>query len=295
MKPSILWVAGTLLVATLVTVSVLADSAVPLRPIFGVGTPHAVPKFTAEQTIGDSQIIESNGNVGVGTGAPEGRLHVAANFPGSGPSEVIENADPSGDVALDFRSAGGLVGNVGLVNSGQPHFFLLENNPLGLNLTLAENGGNVGIGLQNPAVRLDVAGSGNFSGDLTVVGNLVVTGSKSSVAKMPDGRQLALYAVESTENWFEDFGADRLTAGASYVSLDPTFATTINAEMDYHVYLTPNGDCRGLYVAMKTPRGFEVREQSGGTSNVRFDYRIVARRRGYEDQRLEAVKHVAEH
>ena len=59
--------------------------------------------------------------------------------------------------------------------------------------------------------------------------------------------------------------------------------------MDYHVFLTPLGDCNGLYVTDKTATGFVVREFGGGISNVGFDYRIVAKRVGYEDQRMEVV------
>ena len=36
-------------------------------------------------------------------------------------------------------------------------------------------------------------------------------------------------------------------------------------------------DTRGLYVSLKTPSGFEVREAQGGRSSLPFDYRIVAR------------------
>ena len=66
----------------------------------------------------------------------------------------------------------------------------------------------------------------------------------------------------------------------------PTFAETVNTAMEYHVFLTPKGDCKGLYVANKTPAGFEVHELGGGQSNVAFDYRIVAHRKGYENVRL---------
>jgi hypothetical protein len=49
----------------------------------------------------------------------------------------------------------------------------------------------------------------------------------------------------------------------------------------------PNGDCRGLYVTNKSANSFAVRELGGGTSNVRFDYRIMAIRRKYETVRFE--------
>jgi hypothetical protein len=58
-------------------------------------------------------------------------------------------------------------------------------------------------------------------------------------------------------------------------------------EEPYHVYLTPLGDCNGLYVANKTATSFEVRELRGGTSDPAFDYRIVAIRKGYEGVRME--------
>jgi len=42
-----------------------------------------------------------------------------------------------------------------------------------------------------------------------------------------------------------------------------------------------------LYVSNASSEAFEVHEADGGQSNVGFDYRIVARRKGYEDVRLE--------
>jgi hypothetical protein len=68
--------------------------------------------------------------------------------------------------------------------------------------------------------------------------------------------------------------------------LDRTFAQTVDVSSDYHVFLTPVGDCRGLYISQRTATGFEVHELGGGQSNVSFDYRIVALRRGFENVRL---------
>lgn len=124
------------------------------------------------------------------------------------------------------------------------------------------------------------------SGNLHITGNLTVDGTKSSTAKLQDGKEVALYAVESPENWFEDFGSSELNNGVAWVPLDASFAQAANASVAYHVFLTPNGDSNGLYVARKTTAGFEIREHGGGTSNVAFDYRIVARRRGYEEIRM---------
>jgi hypothetical protein len=61
------------------------------------------------------------------------------------------------------------------------------------------------------------------------------------------------------------------------VKLDPDFAKVITR--DYRVFLTPEGDCRGLYVHQKSAARFEVRELMGGESAIAFCYRIVGRRR----------------
>jgi len=42
-------------------------------------------------------------------------------------------------------------------------------------------------------------------------------------------------------------------------------------------------------VVSKSATSFEVREQGGGVSNVGFDYRVVAKRKGYERVRLADV------
>jgi len=109
------------------------------------------------------------------------------------------------------------------------------------------------------------------------------------VVPAANGRLVALYAVEAPENWFEDYGSATLSGGAATIRLEPVFTQTVNTAMSYHVFLTPKGDCRGLYVTNETEQGFEVRELNGGASNVAFDYRIIAHRRGYEHIRLADV------
>lgn len=120
-------------------------------------------------------------------------------------------------------------------------------------------------------------------------GNLTCTGSitanvRSSIVDA-DGESRLMYSVESPELWMEDFGASTLTNGSTTVILDPLFAETVNLD-EYHVYVTPLGDCQGLYVSNKTATGFEVHELGGGSSDIEFDYRIVAHRVGYDEVRM---------
>ncbi|MGB9724664.1 MAG: hypothetical protein ACPL7G_12325, partial [Chloroflexia bacterium] len=103
------------------------------------------------------------------------------------------------------------------------------------------------------------------------------------------GKTRYVYSLQSPEVWIEDFGTATLEKGRAIVRIDPAFAETANLTADYHVFLTPLGECKGLYVATKTSTYFEVRELGGGTASVSFDYRIVAKRRGYEGTRFEEI------
>jgi len=242
---------------------------------------------------GDLTVFDGRVHLG-GTATPAGRLQVSDNFSGFGPSHIIQvhNIDPTGDITVDFASSPiGVLGNMGVIRSrgGRPDRFVILGNgrsPTSLPLTLREDGGNVGIGTADPKRTLDVNGDGRFSGNVAVAGDLAVTGTKSSVATLSDGRRVLLYAIESPQNWFEDFGTAELRDGKAWVSLEGVFAETVNTGASYHVFLTPNGDCKGLYVAERRPDGFLVRELGRGKSTVGFDYRIVAPRRGFETVRL---------
>ncbi len=131
------------------------------------------------------------------------------------------------------------------------------------------------------AVVCDIKENGNLS----CIGNSSFLGTKSAVVTVQD-EQRKMYAMESPEVWFEDFGSGVLVNGVGKVTIDPLFAGTVNLN-EYHVFVTPLGDCKGLYVINKTATGFEVRELGGGTSDIAFEYRIVAKRLGYETERLE--------
>jgi hypothetical protein len=136
------------------------------------------------------------------------------------------------------------------------------------------------------ACRIQEDGDLYCTGNIHADGDLEADGNKPAIVTVGD-EQRYLYAVESPEVWFEDFGSGSLDNGAVTITIDPLFAQTINLDEEYHVFVTPLGDCNGLYVTNKTDTGFEVHELGGGTSSVSFDYRIVAKRLGYEDLRME--------
>ena len=124
-------------------------------------------------------------------------------------------------------------------------------------------------------------------------GDVACTGSLKALANTGSGtssNQVETYAVQSAENWSEDAGTAHLVNGVARVKLDAIFAQTVNTGVEYHVFLTPDGDCRGLYLSAKDASGFEVRELGGGSASIAFEYRIMAKRMGHEEERLVNVK-----
>jgi hypothetical protein len=118
--------------------------------------------------------------------------------------------------------------------------------------------------------------AGLFAGNVQVTGTFSAA-VKNAIVPFPDGSKRVLHCMESPEHWVEDFGTAKLKRGRAVVKLDADFVKVITR--DYRVFLTPEGDCRGLYVRGKTAASFEVRELMGGESAVAFSYRVVGRRR----------------
>jgi len=103
------------------------------------------------------------------------------------------------------------------------------------------------------------------------------------------GAKVRTYAAQQSMATVEDFGEARLVNGQSYVALEPTFASTIARDRPYLVFITPEGDSNGLYVAGKTVDGFAVRESKSGRSTLAFQYRIVAHPFGDGGSRMAPV------
>lgn len=172
-----------------------------------------------------------------------------------------------GVVGYNYASSGDTTGVLGQANS-----------PNGV--------GVWGYAPSSSGVPVGVLGEAPLNGwGVYAIGDLGASGTKAAVVETQDYGWRKLYAVESPEVWFEDFGTGHLIDGIAAIDFEPIYAQTVNFSIEYHVFLTPLGDCQ-MYISDKGSESFTVRAMSGQTCSVDFDYRIVAKRIGYEDERL---------
>ena len=118
---------------------------------------------------------------------------------------------------------------------------------------------------------------------VNVFGDLVVTGTKSRIAKTRNYSERALFCYETPTPLFGDIGEAVLDEeGLCYVDLDDIFSETIASQVEYQVFLQKEGegDC---WIADKQPRFFVIK----GTPGLKVAWELKAKQKGYETQRLE--------
>jgi hypothetical protein len=265
--------------------------------------------FATGQTFpgtGDGTVTSVGSGAGL-TGGPitsSGTLSIAT---GGVTNAMLANSSLTVTAGTDLTGGGsvGLGGSITLnLNTGLVPQLLTRNTFESLNQFAAGDATAVGVFNNSANAALDITNdaapsSTNFTETqfnatkatfwTTTAGDTNAIGSKSAVVPLRSGEMVKVFSMESPEVWFEDFGSGRLAGGAAAISLDSKFIQTVNLSSGYHVFLTPEGDCKGLFVTSKTNHGFEVLELSGGKSSVEFEYRIVAHRNGYEAERMPAA------
>jgi hypothetical protein len=131
-------------------------------------------------------------------------------------------------------------------------------------------------------------GRGSWGYGVYYSGGLSGSGTKSCVMRSSRG-PVALYCQESPENWFEDFGSGQLVNGRCHVALDALFleTVTVSDELPLKAFVQQTSGEPVNLVVRKGSAGFDVVGPAG--SGVSFDYRVVAKRKGFEDVRLNVV------
>ena len=282
---------GQLGIASVDTIAISVDSNSTVATTTLSSAPASSGPAWGVEGITGSSASSAYGVIGVAsasTGDPIGVYGLASNSPfgigvfGQGGPESTTGSSTAVDFTTGVWGDGGSVRGVGVLGTTDDE---VAGSFMNSSTTYAALEAGAMVSGGSPLYVYNNV-TGGYCG-VDSGGNLNCSGTKNAVVPVDGGKRIvALSAIESPENWFEDFGSGQLVNGVAVVALDPVFIQTVNTSMDYKVFPVPTGDCKGLYVTNKTATSFEVRELGGGASNVSFDYRITALRRKYESVRF---------
>jgi len=234
--------------------------------IGGNATVNGSSTIGGNSSIGGASSVTGSETVGGGESVT-GIVRAGAVIAGS--TAVGTGVNGQGSFAGVLGSNQGTAGAVAVYANGFGGNMFVGNNSSGTNAFVVDNSGNI------------------------IITGLIFTGGSCSAGCAIDprkpGTHVITYAPREAAPTTEDTGEAQLAGGSAYVHLDPAFANVIDQRSGYLVFLTPEGDNRGLYVTQKSLTGFAVRESQGGRSTLAFSYRIVAKPFGPSAPRLAMV------
>ena len=132
--------------------------------------------------------------------------------------------------------------------------------------------------------QINVQFAGDDSG-FNVHGNFNVYGAKNSAVKTSQG-DVAVSAYETAEYYFGDIGEGQTDSnGVAYIGIEKLFNETVNTNIPYQVFITAYGP-GNVWVEQRKQDRFMVKSSQ---PNIKFGWEIKAKRRGYENTRLQKV------
>lgn len=139
------------------------------------------------------------------------------------------------------------------------------------------NSSDIGIGAYGPE---DAA---YFTGDVTVSGDLYVTGDKDNVIKLDDGTWVTMSATEAPYPEYTISGRTKLSNGTARIEFDEPYPKVISKEIPIKVIVTPEGSYSGIYVKDVSVNGFTA-VSDVGDRNATFSWMAIARVKGKEQK-----------
>ena len=114
---------------------------------------------------------------------------------------------------------------------------------------------------------------------------LGVDQSKNAIVKTSQG-PVTINAYETAEYYFGDIGEGQTsTDGIAYIGIEKLFNETVNTTIPYHVFITAYGP-GNIWVDQREHNRFIVKSDQ---PNLKFSWEIKAKRKGYEQTRLQNI------
>ena len=171
-------------------------------------------------------IINSSGNIGIGTTSPDSRLHIVS---AGNPTITLSGTDAGYTSILDLRSAGG---GTSLINAnGGANILRLQTNSV--DRVWINDVGNVGIATTTPSEKLEVSGNAKATrlistqatgtAPFTVASTTAVTNLN---ADLLDGNHAAAFALASHTHAIADVTSLQTSLDAKAPLASPTLTGT---------------------------------------------------------------------
>ena len=119
-------------------------------------------------------------------------------------------------------------------------------------------------------------------GGAYVYGDFGVSGAKNALVETENFGHRAVSAYETAEYYFGDIGSAKLKDGKCKIEIEEIFAETVNTNIEYQVFLQAYGNAN-IWVSERHQDYFIVE----GTDDIEFAWELKAKRKGYENARLE--------
>ncbi|MBN2543790.1 hypothetical protein JXI42_13095 [bacterium] len=249
--------------------------------------------------------ILENGNVGIGIPDPDYQLHSVINDDSESSGAIVgqnlSTEESSGqaegklgtlyygvyaenEITWDDRTeaqlAGGINGVYGYKNDNDNNAIMrgVFGQAIGTWAANDECYGVYGSASGGDAANFGVYYSGGLGG----------SGSKLAIVRTEEGPR-GVYCQESPENWFEDFGSAVIENGSSIVRIKKDYLQTVTIDHEHpmKVFITPNQRI-GEWWVEKDEAHF-ILHAPDAPDGAEFDYRVAAKRRDFEDVRLELI------
>lgn len=137
---------------------------------------------------------------------------------------------------------------------------------------------------------VSIRGNTAITGNTVVFGKFIVADgfSKNCMQNTEHYGNRLINAYETAEYYYGDIGENETKNGLCQIDIDPIFAECVNLKNSYQVFLTPYGKGE-LFVLERFESCFIV-----CGDNMKFGWELKAKRRGFENYRLEEYKETDE-